>query len=614
MSDFTVATWVKWYGGNVWQRIFDFGSGTGSYMFLTPDSGTNTCRFAFKTPASGSKEQIVECPMLPTGVWKHVAVSKQGRTVSLYIDGVQVAQNTGISSAASDLGVSTQNWIGRSQYGSDPYLDGLVSDFRIYNRAMSSSELAALGSGGTPASTLRFSPPVYSATARTLSVGSAVFDNVRVSTTPQVSFGGIPVPWRVDNIGATSAAYAAYDATGGTFLLTGSGGVSTSGSDSVTFLHESWYGDGEFVVRVVDLPNAGGYAQAGLSLRETTNPGAACANVYVNASGEAVFSVRSTTNAATSAIAAIDIATPTWLKLRRSGTLLSGYVSSDGVNWTLIGSASQTLQSQMEMGLESASTLAKPSTTVIFDHLSITGQDDANGNGLPDWWEAFYNVPPGTSGSALAPRGDGLTYLQAYQQNLNPNDYYNGITPGVNKLDGDNQVALTGNFLSRPLKIAVTGTSGLPLTNAPVTFSVSLGGGGLSPSLTGSSVATLKVLTDASGYATVYFRCPASTTNTTCQITFNAGAAPQLVFTEFAVVPGLTMYYLDPLIGNDSYSGFYSGIVTGPDGPKLTLSGAINAAYSGDTIQVAAGTYSETALHLGSKTVHLAPNGVVHIH
>ena len=43
----------------------------------------------------------------------------------------------------SNMGSTTQNWIGRSQFN-DPYLNGRVDDFRIYNKALTASEIAAL--------------------------------------------------------------------------------------------------------------------------------------------------------------------------------------------------------------------------------------------------------------------------------------------------------------------------------------------------------------------------------------------------------------------------------------------------------------------------------------
>ncbi|HSB02319.1 MAG TPA: LamG-like jellyroll fold domain-containing protein [Anaerolineales bacterium] len=45
---------------------------------------------------------------------------------------------------ATFLGSTTQNWIGRSEYSSDPYLNGAIDEFRIYSRALSAAEVLAL--------------------------------------------------------------------------------------------------------------------------------------------------------------------------------------------------------------------------------------------------------------------------------------------------------------------------------------------------------------------------------------------------------------------------------------------------------------------------------------
>src|SRR5207244_698868 len=50
-------------------------------------------------------------------------------------------------------GSTAQNWIGRSQYGADPFLNGLVDDFRIYNGALSAAQVAALATVIAPAIT-----------------------------------------------------------------------------------------------------------------------------------------------------------------------------------------------------------------------------------------------------------------------------------------------------------------------------------------------------------------------------------------------------------------------------------------------------------------------------
>ena len=45
---------------------------------------------------------------------------------------------------AQDLGVTTNNFLGRSQFAVDPFWSGLFDDFRVYRRALTAAEVAAL--------------------------------------------------------------------------------------------------------------------------------------------------------------------------------------------------------------------------------------------------------------------------------------------------------------------------------------------------------------------------------------------------------------------------------------------------------------------------------------
>jgi hypothetical protein len=153
LTDFTISTWVKVTSNSDWARIFDFGTGSTSYMFLTADAGgTPGLRFAISNSGNGAEQQISINTALAVGTWKHVSVTKSGSTGILYVDGVEVARNSTMTLSPSSLGNTTQNYIGRSQF-SDPYLNGALDDFRIYNRALSSSEVNALF-GGTAATDL----------------------------------------------------------------------------------------------------------------------------------------------------------------------------------------------------------------------------------------------------------------------------------------------------------------------------------------------------------------------------------------------------------------------------------------------------------------------------
>ncbi|MBN1575505.1 MAG: hypothetical protein JW913_03080, partial [Chitinispirillaceae bacterium] len=67
-------------------------------------------------------------------------------TAILYINTQEADRNTVITLNPSDLGNTVNNYIGRSQWSQDPYLNGEVDDFVIYNRALSASEVNVLGS------------------------------------------------------------------------------------------------------------------------------------------------------------------------------------------------------------------------------------------------------------------------------------------------------------------------------------------------------------------------------------------------------------------------------------------------------------------------------------
>lgn len=174
-GELTVAMWVKWSSAsNAWQRIFDFGNGTDSYLFLTPGNG-NAMRFAIK---NGGAEQVLDCPaQLATGTWKHVAVSiAQGRT-AIYIDGEVAAESSAITISPADI-KPVLNYLGRSQFTADPYFNGYLDDVRIYNYALDAAELQGVmtdltnGIGTAAATTVDGAQREYDLSGRSHRAGS----------------------------------------------------------------------------------------------------------------------------------------------------------------------------------------------------------------------------------------------------------------------------------------------------------------------------------------------------------------------------------------------------------------------------------------------------------
>ncbi|MGM0881101.1 MAG: LamG-like jellyroll fold domain-containing protein [Bacillota bacterium] len=223
-STSTVAAWVNLDTVSNWMRIFDFGSGTSTYMNLMPKNGSNgKIRFAIKN--NGSSEQIIDgTSALATGGWHHVAVTLNGATGILYVDGVEAGRNSAMTLKPSDLGATTQNWIGRSQFA-DPYLDGRVDDFRIYNRAISASEVTSVMNGQTLA-------------VPTVPTGLSV----TAASGVQISLG-----WKAAS-NATSYNIKRAAATGGPYTTIATDVLGTSYTDSGLTAGASYY----YVVRAVN--------------------------------------------------------------------------------------------------------------------------------------------------------------------------------------------------------------------------------------------------------------------------------------------------------------------------------------------------------------------------
>src|SRR4029079_7638562 len=140
----TTAVWVNVATLANWSRIFDFGADATTNMFLTPQNGnTMTLRFAITTSGNAG-EQRLDGAALPTGAWHHIAVVMTGAGGTLYLDGQMVTTNAAMTLVPAMLGSTANNFIGKSQYTADPYLNGQIDDLVIYSRALSAQEIAAV--------------------------------------------------------------------------------------------------------------------------------------------------------------------------------------------------------------------------------------------------------------------------------------------------------------------------------------------------------------------------------------------------------------------------------------------------------------------------------------
>ncbi len=137
----TFSGWVKWRGGNMWQRIFDFGQDTQHFFFLSPYVYDTNMQVAITAQAS-NYTQVIEAPEFPSNTWTHVAVALDGRQGILYLNGQAVAVNNSVNLLPSDIG-ATKNYFGKSQFSADPFFNGQLDSVKINSRALSPTEIFA---------------------------------------------------------------------------------------------------------------------------------------------------------------------------------------------------------------------------------------------------------------------------------------------------------------------------------------------------------------------------------------------------------------------------------------------------------------------------------------
>ncbi|MGW3413077.1 beta-L-arabinofuranosidase domain-containing protein [Streptomyces sp. NPDC000888] len=143
-SAVTLSAWVKPTHNANWTRVFDFGNDTTRYMYLAARNAAGVPRFAITTGGPGGEQGLNGTAALPLNQWSHLAVTIAGTTGTLYVNGTAIAQNTSMTLNPAALGTLANNWLGRSNYPTDPVFAGAYDEFNVWSRALTAAEITAL--------------------------------------------------------------------------------------------------------------------------------------------------------------------------------------------------------------------------------------------------------------------------------------------------------------------------------------------------------------------------------------------------------------------------------------------------------------------------------------
>ena len=145
----TVSTWVRFdsFAQN-WSRIFDFGDSQGSNNILLGHVTTTNALglHIINDPNSGS-HNIEIANFFTSNEWVHITTTfGSDGSVNIYKNGDLVRSET-ITPLTET--VRTNNYIGKSNWSNDGYLDGAIDEFAVYDDALTASEVKAIFEAST---------------------------------------------------------------------------------------------------------------------------------------------------------------------------------------------------------------------------------------------------------------------------------------------------------------------------------------------------------------------------------------------------------------------------------------------------------------------------------
>ena len=424
------------------------------YLFVSANIGTaNSIRFErggqFLT--GGGLQDVTGATTLGTRMHLVATYDTASSAWKLYKNGVLIASVPTLlgPSTIDDLNV----WLGRSNWGADNNADATYDEFRSYDYALNAQQVLGNYQAGPDTITVGNQAPVFTANpfskpSATLEVaysGSIAGDvndpnagdvlsfskitgpawlvlagDGTLSGTPPAGNAGVnaftvratdpgglfaeatmnitvtgtmPAGWTTADIGSTGLAGSASE-DGGTFTVMGAGSDINGSADSFHYAWQTLAGDGEIRARITSQSNTHAQAKAGVMIRNGSATGAANALMAGTPGSGFQFQRRPSASGTTTVTAGpvLNAAPDNWVRLTRSGTLITGYVSADGTTWTQVGTATITMPASVSIGLAMSSHNNAVLGTATFDNVSITP--------YPAPWLTADVGSPGLQGSA----------------------------------------------------------------------------------------------------------------------------------------------------------------------------------------------------------------------
>jgi endonuclease/exonuclease/phosphatase family metal-dependent hydrolase len=185
----------------------------------------------------------------------------------------------------------------------------------------------------------------------------------------------VSAPWTAVDIGNVVQAGTTTDSNG-VFTSNAGGSAIWNTADGFHFVYQPLTGNGTITARVaaVTLPANATNAGGGVMFRESLAAGSRHASALTFYSGKSKLYARSSTNGTSSATTGFTSgqAPPRWVRLTRSGDVISGWISTDGTSWTSLDNVTLTgLPATMYVGFVAVREGGTNLTTVTTSNVGV---------------------------------------------------------------------------------------------------------------------------------------------------------------------------------------------------------------------------------------------------
>jgi regulation of enolase protein 1 (concanavalin A-like superfamily) len=172
-------------------------------------------------------------------------------------------------------------------------------------------------------------------------------------------------------VGAVGAAGSA-SASNGTFTVRGAGADVWGTADAFHYAWQQVSGDVDVVARVASIQNVSDWVKAGVMIRETLTANSAHGFMLASPGKGQRFQRRVATGGHSTSTSGPTAPAPVWVKLERRGNVISAFSSTDGANWTSVGSDTFSMGATVYAGLAVSSHISGTLATATFDNVSVT--------------------------------------------------------------------------------------------------------------------------------------------------------------------------------------------------------------------------------------------------